>query len=84
MRIALVYISRSTSTRLHLVHQRAKRRIAVFPSAEAEGGTEKVKKKLTVPASANPGFYYVIVEVVASDAKPRNNVSASKYTIQVY
>jgi len=40
--------------------------------------------KFTVPAIINPGFYYVIVEVVASDAKPRNNVSASKYTIQVY
>ena len=84
MRIALVYISRSTSTRLHLVHQRAKRRIAVFPSAEAEGGTEKVKKKLTVPASANPGFYYVIVRTKTPDIRHRNNVRASRNTIQVY
>ncbi len=52
--------------------------------ALAPGKNKKVKMKFTVPAIINPGFYYVIVEVVASDAKPRNNVSASKYTIQVY
>jgi len=52
--------------------------------ALAPGKNKKVKMKFTVPAIVNPGFYYVIVEVVASDAKPRNNVVASKYKIQVY
>jgi len=52
--------------------------------ALAPGKNKKVKMKFTVPAIINPGFYYVIVEVAASDAKPRNNVMASKYTIQVY
>ena len=52
--------------------------------ALAPGKNKKVKMKFTVPAIVNPGFYYVIVEVEAEDAKPRNNVRASKYTIQVY
>jgi len=52
--------------------------------ALAPGKNKKVKMKFTVPAIVNPGFYYVIVEIVAPDANPRNNVRASKYTIEVY
>jgi len=50
----------------------------------APGVNQKIKMKFTVPAIIDPGFYYVIVQVVAADAKPRNNVSASRSTIQIY
>ena len=54
-----------------------------IPALTPGTGT-RATHRFRIPASILAGDYYVIVEVIASDANPRNNVRASQATINVF